>query len=314
MSNECLNAVFARSRARGVARLVLIAIADRANDGGYAYCSIDDLRFRTQASRSQIFVALTALEGMDELHIVNRGGRFGVNSYHLASHLTHITKEEALVLKDAFTSPESRPSESGKQTAQSEKRTVESGKRTEASGIQTQTVRNPDLNHKEPLLTPKEPKASLSDSWMEIEGLSEHWAEFEKHRKAFGKPLTEGARRLILRTLSERPHDACAALSLSIRRGWLDVQWGWYDKEQAASAPSRASSRDCASIHELTGPARSVGASSGIDRSRLDAGAFMEHLRESSPYLVIANDPVATLDRAPERAIRHFLAAQSLIR
>ena len=47
MSNAVLNAVFQHSKAEGVARLVLLSLADRADDSGRAWCGAKDFCTRT---------------------------------------------------------------------------------------------------------------------------------------------------------------------------------------------------------------------------------------------------------------------------
>jgi hypothetical protein len=67
VSNSVLNAVFEQSKAEGVARLVLLSLADRADDSGRAWCGAKDFGTRTLASRSQIFEAIKSLRASGEI-------------------------------------------------------------------------------------------------------------------------------------------------------------------------------------------------------------------------------------------------------
>lgn len=81
MSNSFLNAVFERSQSRGVARLVLLSIADRADDQGRAYCGASDLCKRTNATRREIFYSLAWLRENHEIQVEDEKGPKGCNRY-----------------------------------------------------------------------------------------------------------------------------------------------------------------------------------------------------------------------------------------
>lgn len=81
MSNAILNAVFENSRSRGVARLVLLSLADRADDAGRAYCGATDLCQRTNADRTNVFRALAWLRESGEIVIEPDKGPRGCNRY-----------------------------------------------------------------------------------------------------------------------------------------------------------------------------------------------------------------------------------------
>ena len=60
----------------------------------------------------------------------------------------------------------------------------------------------------------------------------EDWQDFQAHRKEIGKPMTETAKRRMLRKLyrmAESGEDIAEALDQSIRNGWQDV---WPVKQQ----------------------------------------------------------------------------------
>lgn len=83
MSNAALNAVWNRSRSEGTARLVLLSIADRADDKGRAFCGAKDLCQRTNAGRRTVFDALRELRELGELNVLADKGPRGCNRYQI---------------------------------------------------------------------------------------------------------------------------------------------------------------------------------------------------------------------------------------
>jgi hypothetical protein len=57
MSNAALTAVFEHSRTRNGPRLLLLALADRANDTGRCWPGIEDLMRRTGLSKTGVYTA-----------------------------------------------------------------------------------------------------------------------------------------------------------------------------------------------------------------------------------------------------------------
>ncbi|MEV6681392.1 hypothetical protein AB0N09_31650 [Streptomyces erythrochromogenes] len=84
MSLAATDWVWTRSRARGAARLVLLAIADRAGADGVAYAGTTALMQRTRAARSTVRQAVDALLASGELAVVEgRVGPGGETVYRL---------------------------------------------------------------------------------------------------------------------------------------------------------------------------------------------------------------------------------------
>jgi hypothetical protein len=83
MSNTALNAVFERSRTKNGARLVMLALADRANAEGKAWPGNDDLVLRTGLSKSAVIKAKNEAVALGELHIEPRRGPHRTNLYTL---------------------------------------------------------------------------------------------------------------------------------------------------------------------------------------------------------------------------------------
>lgn len=83
MSIKVTNWVWAKSTSKNGARLVLLALADRADDHGCAWPSIDDLCERTLLSPRAVQKALTALVESKELEVEWGGGRRVRNRYRI---------------------------------------------------------------------------------------------------------------------------------------------------------------------------------------------------------------------------------------
>ncbi len=84
VANTWLTAVFDRSRARGAARLVALALADRADDAGRCWPSVADIQRRAGLSTERAARrALAELAKLGELAIERGGGRWRTNKYRL---------------------------------------------------------------------------------------------------------------------------------------------------------------------------------------------------------------------------------------
>jgi hypothetical protein len=76
--------VWENSKAEGVDRLVLLAVADSANDMGMdAYPSVTTLVRKTGVSERTVQRSLKRLASIGELHIASNAGRNGVNVYRV---------------------------------------------------------------------------------------------------------------------------------------------------------------------------------------------------------------------------------------
>jgi len=74
MSNKALNAVWQHSTAKGNQRLVLLSIADQADDNGWAFPSHENIQARTLLARRTVQRAVQQLQQHLELAVVERIG------------------------------------------------------------------------------------------------------------------------------------------------------------------------------------------------------------------------------------------------
>lgn len=83
MSNAALTAVFEHSETRNAARLLMLALADRANEQGRAWPGNKDLMRRTGLSESSVIEAKKKAVALEELHVQRNGGPHRTDLYTL---------------------------------------------------------------------------------------------------------------------------------------------------------------------------------------------------------------------------------------
>ena len=83
MANNVLNWVWEHSRSRHAARLVLLAIADRAREDGTAWPSNTELRRMTGLGERSVQAGVTELVKLGELYVGIQQGPNGVNRYRV---------------------------------------------------------------------------------------------------------------------------------------------------------------------------------------------------------------------------------------
>ncbi len=74
MSNAALDAVFTHSKTKNGARLLMVAVADRANEAGRCWPGIKDLMHRTGLSKTGVYTATRQAQELKELHVDEYGG------------------------------------------------------------------------------------------------------------------------------------------------------------------------------------------------------------------------------------------------
>ena len=73
MSMECLNLAFS-ANIKGASKAVLIALADRANRGGYCFMSLSDIAFRAGCDRRTVMRSITTLETLGHVAVIRDKG------------------------------------------------------------------------------------------------------------------------------------------------------------------------------------------------------------------------------------------------
>ena len=226
MSNRALDAVFSNSKTRHGARLLMLALADRANDAGVCWPGVTDLRKRTGLSKSAVWEATVRAVTLGELRVEPHAGRNRTHRYTV------------LILDRS----ESEPSE-----------------------IRTNTVQNPNPNGPEsepkPSLTLNNPQ-SLDRGAKGTEAKRKAKAEPDEDFTAFWasyprKAAKPAALRAWGKTAKDRPPlaDILAAIAAHSRQ-WADPQFiphpatwlnahRWADQVETPAMPQFREARSC---------------------------------------------------------------------
>lgn len=172
MSFKVTNWVWTRSESRNGARLVMLALADRADDNGQAWPSVDDLAERTKLSPRAVQKAIANLVEIGELEVVNGGGRHRSNRYRIVPKprtLDGVTDEKPCTSDgvSAQETPNSAPETPnfGTETPNSATRNPVQSSPEPFKEPTTEPSENPPAHHSDP--TPAE---LLLDKWWEQYG------------------------------------------------------------------------------------------------------------------------------------------------
>jgi hypothetical protein len=200
MSNTVLNAVFESSQSKGMDRLVLVAIADRADDSGAAWCGTEDIARRVGIARNHVTRHTKKLVALGELEVGMRQGRHRTNLYRV-------------VLR-----PSTAPSRRGTVPPRS-KESPTMVQNPSHHGTQTQgTPKNPSSAKRERF------DATCVDLPFSSDPFREAWETWCRHRREKRQPLTPTATRQQLAKLEAMGEArAIAAIAHSVENGYQGI-------------------------------------------------------------------------------------------
>lgn len=224
MSLDYLRAVFA-SDFEPYDRLVMLALADRADDNGTCYPSIQDICDRTGMGERGVQNVVKRLVSAGHLTVTWGGGRHQRNTYHLTVNPA----------PDAEYHPKPRTGNTAQDAGYVEQNPARHSENPAPHS------RNPAPDAGEPSRTIKEPSEVIGARAALCEVVSQETADaFIAHRKAKRSKLTPHAASLIaakLRGLSSA--DATACIEESIANGWTGVFPRQAAKPQGQAKPVR---------------------------------------------------------------------------
>ncbi len=198
MSNAMLTAVFDHSRTRNAARLLMLALADRADDHGKAWPSIADLMRRTGISRGALHNAMREAVRLGELSVENFAGPRLCNLYVLSIP----TRSESEPVQNV------NPVQILNRPVQNQDKT-----RSESEPKPLLTLKNPqslDREMRKAKKTKPEPDADFKTFW-------------QTYPRRVNKPA---AVRAWLATAKERPPLAALLAALAAhKRNWRDPKF-----------------------------------------------------------------------------------------
>lgn len=208
MSVRVSTLVWGRSKAKGHVLMLLLALADQANDDGYCWPKQSTLarRLRLGSDRA-VRKAIDAAEQLGELSTIHRTneGRFIGNAYQI--NLEVLRSQEDIW--DAPPEPQFRPS--------TDHRNHSSATTGTTVPVTTGTTVPNNNRQLQPSRKPSTDGVSLPE-WLPEEA----WGDFLQHRKAVKAPVTPLAATRLIRTLTElreQGHDPVKVIDQTIATG-----------------------------------------------------------------------------------------------
>jgi biotin operon repressor len=222
MSVRLMSAVFESESLSPTERLIMLALADHADDDGRCYPSIERLCRRTGLSERAVQTNIKRLSegGYVKVHV--GGGKGHANLYFISAN-------------PAADAPRSKctPAADAPQTPQQVR----------------QTPQQVHPNHQEPPLEPSE-----SNSAGEICAALSEWAStsavrsfvaYRRKQKGKALSLTAAKRQATqLKAIFDAGGDPDDALGMAEERGWQSVQASWYFKAKAEQNEPRTHHRN----------------------------------------------------------------------
>lgn len=190
MSIKIMSAVFENETLGPTERLIMLALADHADDAGVCYPSIARLCRRTGLKERSVQTNIRKLVDAGYIRIEERAGRNGANVYHVTA------TPAADAPRTKCTPQEMHPYP-----------------RIKCTSTPAADAPKPSYNHHK--------NRQARETLLSV--LSEETADaFIAHRKALKKPITEHAAALIAKKLADCPNPDAVAEE-SIMQGWQGV-------------------------------------------------------------------------------------------
>lgn len=189
-------------------KLVMLALADCANDDGECWPSVATLSRKTGAAERTVQRSLRSLEQaglLKTITVAGRGNRYWLNPRHSGTPATQSPVTET-TQTPATVAP--HPRHSGTQTIREPSLTVKGAKAPKRARVPLAIVPQPD---------------GVSDVV---------WRDFQKYRKDKGAPLTETALAGIEREAGKAGWTLEAALIELQQRGWQGFKASWVEGKQ----------------------------------------------------------------------------------
>ena len=218
MSVRTLSRVWDDSQHSGTELLMLLAIADFADDDGRAYPSVAKLAKKCRTTPRHANRLLAALRDSGELEIRLNAGEFGQNRYRILFSAI----DKAKPTPDASVTPDRRVTPDESVTLTEASATPDG----EVPKPLTSTSAKPSLNRQEPSSKARRVRTASTKAsdfmlpdWIPVST----WADFVAMRKSIRKAMTPAAMRLqvgVLEKLRSEGHEPRAVLEQSIAASW----------------------------------------------------------------------------------------------
>jgi hypothetical protein len=232
MSVAATNYVWTQSSAEGADRLVLLALADFADESGNCFGSWGKLEEKTRLARATVARCLRRLQDRGELIMVEKGHRKLAGDGAEASiwKIPGVSAEMGLRMRPVSerdpSSVRMRP-----KWCQNETPTIRNIKeRNKGADAPAPAISSPSLpssSEKEAPKPKRAPAPKFDPSSLPLPhgpGLARAWAEFAQHRREIKAPLTPTAAKRIVDDLAAVNEAAAVeALRKSVKHGWRGV-------------------------------------------------------------------------------------------
>jgi hypothetical protein len=233
MSVAATNYVWTQSPAEGADRLVLLALADFADESGNCFGSWGKLEEKTRLARRTVADCLRRLQESGELVLVTKGSRKVAGSGLQASIWTipGVVKMGA----DAAPKSERWVQEMHPSGANAAPKwcnpctpTIDNDKkRNKSADAPAPAASQPSPPSSSPVAIPRPKPPKFDPAALSLPhgaGLANAWAEFAQHRREIKAPLTPTAAKRIVDDLSAVNEVAAVeALRKSVKHGWRGV-------------------------------------------------------------------------------------------
>jgi hypothetical protein len=233
MSVAATNYVWTQSPAEGADRLVLLALADFADEAGNCFGSWGKLEEKTRLARRTVADCLRRLQESGELVLVTKGSRKVAGSGLQASIWTipgvakmgagNAPKSERWVQEMHLSGANAAPKWCNPCTP-----TIDNDKkRNNSADAPAPAASQPSPPSSSPVAIPRPKSPKFDPATLSLPhgaGLANAWAEFAQHRREIKAPLTPTAAKRIVDDLSAVNEVAAVeALRKSVKHGWRGV-------------------------------------------------------------------------------------------
>jgi hypothetical protein len=233
MSVAATNYVWTQSPAEGADRLVLLALADFADEAGNCFGSWGKLEEKTRLARRTVADCLRRLQESGELVLVTKGSRKVAGSGLQASIWT--IPGVAKMGADAAPIPQRWVQEMHLSGANAAPKwcnpctpTIDNDKkRNNSADAPAPAASQPSLPSSSPVAIPRPKSPKFDPATLSLPhgaGLANAWAEFAQHRREIKAPLTPtAAKRIVADLAAVNEVAAVEALRKSVKHGWRGV-------------------------------------------------------------------------------------------
>ena len=295
MSFEATRWAWEQDAGKASAKLVLLRLADHANDYHEAHPSIAGITAATELDRKTVMKAMTQLQERGLIKADKRHGALTV--YRLAMAKTARKEDRATSTKTVTSTEIGTSTKNGHD--QSQKRHPNQSQKRDTN--LSPTYQEP-INQQQ--RAKSEPKAKgLDTSKLPPNLMPEVWADYRKHRKAIKAPITTqtGVNRIAaaFRRVEAAGYEINEAVAEAIDAGWRGIEPEWLDNRRIPKQRNHHNAPKGGQTHEASrqgrggSPSRAKQVSDRIDQiAREDAEQEAARAQMGSGDLQEAAGPV----------------------